>query len=573
MPPPRLRPLPAQRAHRVFRRRGTKTRPVATNFAIGTALRGPSTSHEVASSSLTRPSPDSPMRATSLGHAGILIRCRQATIVCDPWFVPAFLGSWFPFPRNDQLDAETMAAVCSPDYLYVSHLHGDHFDEQFLGEKMDKSVQVLLPDFPSDELRRRLTRLGFTRFVETKDGTQHDLGGGLQIAIHIESSITDGPGGDSALVVSDGESRLVNQNDCRTHDPKALASHGAVDQHWLQFSGAIWYPMVYDEPANVRRQQAKEKVISQFSRAEQYVSSVNATVVVPSAGPPCFLDPELFGFNMITGDEISIFPDQTHFIDRLTQLGKKAALNLPGTTIESQHGALTVSHTVTDPQRPFRNKREYLLEYQHDWVDWLAREKTSWPKNTSPFAPRLAAWWEPLLLRAPTLRSGIGASCLIRTGDEAILIDFVNGAVRAHEDEPYRFRFDIDPRLLETVLSEYAVDWSNSLFLSCRFVAWREGAFNEYLYNFFKSLSVERIDRAEAEAQRRLGALVTPSEEIYIGEFTVERYCPHRKADLSVFGRLEGDEIICTLHGWRFRTSDGGCVNADDRRLQVRRTK
>ncbi|NBY57683.1 MAG: MBL fold metallo-hydrolase, partial [Actinobacteria bacterium] len=51
------------------------------------------------------------MRATSLGHAGILIRCPQATIVCDPWFVPAFLGSWFPFPRNDQLDAETMAAV------------------------------------------------------------------------------------------------------------------------------------------------------------------------------------------------------------------------------------------------------------------------------------------------------------------------------------------------------------------------------------------------------------------------------------------------------------------------------
>ncbi|MFM2114830.1 MAG: hypothetical protein RI908_571, partial [Actinomycetota bacterium] len=123
------------------------------------------------------------------------------------------------------------------------------------------------------------------------------------------------------------------------------------------------------------------------------------------------------------------------------------------------------------------------------------------------------------------------------------------------------------------VLGEHAVDWSNSLFLSCRFVAWREGAFNEYLYNFFKSLSVERIDRAEAEAKRRLGSLETPSEEIQIADFTLERYCPHRKADLSVFGRLEGNEIVCTLHGWRFRTDDGRCVNAEDRRLQVRRTK
>ena len=513
------------------------------------------------------------MRATSLGHAGILVRCRQASIVCDPWFVPAFLGSWFPYPRNDQLDAETMAAVRTPDYLYVSHLHGDHFDERFLGEHVDKKVQVLLPDFPTDELRRRLTRLGFSRFIETRDGVEHDLGDGLRIAIHVESSVTDGPGGDSALVVSDGESRLVNQNDCRTHDPKALGAHGPVDQHWLQFSGAIWYPMVYDEPDHMRRDNARAKVASQFVRAEQYVASVNATVVVPSAGPPCFLDPELFGLNMVTGDEISIFPDQTHFIERLSRAGRTAALNLPGTTIESHDGEVTVRHAVSDPDRPFRDKREYLLQYQHDWAEWLSREKDSWPSKSSAFVTRLAAWWEPLLSRASMLRKGVGGSCLIRSGDEHILVDFVNGKVRAHVDEPYQFRFDIDPALLEKVLGEHAVDWSNSLFLSCRFIAWREGAFNEYLYNFFKSLSVERIDRAEAEAKRRLGSLETPSEEIQIADFTLERYCPHRKADLSVFGRLEGDEIVCTLHGWRFRTDDGRCVNAEDRRLQVRRTK
>jgi UDP-MurNAc hydroxylase len=108
--------------------------------------------------------------------------------------------------------------------------------------------------------------------------------------------------------------------------------------------------------------------------------------------------------------------------------------------------------------------------------------------------------------------------------------------------------------------------------LSCRFTAWRDGAFNEHLYNFFKSLSVERIARAEAEAQCRLGAPTAPSEEVRLGDFTVQRYCPHRQADLSVFGVLEGDEIVCTLHGWRFRTADGSCVNADDRRLQIRRT-
>jgi UDP-MurNAc hydroxylase len=87
-----------------------------------------------------------------------------------------------------------------------------------------------------------------------------------------------------------------------------------------------------------------------------------------------------------------------------------------------------------------------------------------------------------------------------------------------------------------------------------------------------KSLSVERITRAESEARRRLGVTDEPSEEITLGDFTLERYCPHRKADLSVFGKIEGDEVVCTLHGWRFRTSDGRCVTADDRQLQIRRT-
>jgi UDP-MurNAc hydroxylase len=299
---------------------------------------------------------------------------------------------------------------------------------------------------------------------------------------------------------------------------------------------------------------------------------VNAAVVVPSAGPPCFLDEQLFGFNLIDGDEISIFPDQTAFIARLESTKHTAALNVPGSTIESSGGTTVVAHPDGDPCAAFRDKREYLGKYADDWRAWLTAEKTSWPAKSAAFRPRLAAWWEPLLLRAPTLRRGIGAACLIRAGDEHVLVDFVAGTVRDHAGEPYRFRFDIAPELLEKVVAEHAVDWSNSLLLSCRFTAWRDGSFNEYLYNFFKSLSVERIARAEAEAQCRLGAPTAPSEEVRLGDFTVQRYCPHRQADLSVFGVLEGDEIVCTLHGWRFRTADGSCVNADDRRLQIRRT-
>ena len=171
---------------------------------------------------------------------------------------------------------------------------------------------------------------------------------------------------------------------------------------------------------------------------------------------------------------------------------------------------------------------------------------------------------------APTLRAAVGANCLMRFDELAIVIDFPAGEVREFRGEEHDFRFQIQRELVETVVADRAVDWSNALFLSCRFTAWRAGAFNEYLYNFFKSLSAERMRRAESEARRKLDPL-DAHEEIELDGFIMERACPHRQADLSVFGEIEGDVLICTLHGWRFDLDTGQCLTAADRRLRVRR--
>jgi UDP-MurNAc hydroxylase len=514
------------------------------------------------------------MRATSLGHAGILVHTRHASIVCDPWFEPAFFGSWFPFPRNDQLNEELLDDLEHPSYLYISHQHGDHLDETWLASHVDKSTPVLLPDFATRELERQLSRLGFVHFIRTRDGEEIDLGNELRIAIHVESAITDGPGGDSAIVISDGVTRLVNQNDCRTRDLAALRTHGNVDMHWLQFSGAIWYPMVYEEPLNHLMVLARAKVESQFSRALHYVSAIGARAVVPSAGPPCFLDDELFSFNMITGNELSIFPDQTEFIRRLRRAGNEGGLmNIPGTTIEVTADSVHVVHPTTDEKvrEPFEKKAEYLRTYQSDWTSWLTRHKASWPATRTDLVATLQAWWRPLLEMAPTLRESIGGGCVLDLGDLKIYIDFSNGRVEVFDAQPFSYRFTIRRQLVEAVVASRAVDWSNSLLLSCRFSAWRDGEFNEYLYNFFKSLSVERMRRAEAEAVRRSSPQPENLEEIELGDYIMQRQCPHRQADLSVFGEIHGSQLVCTLHGWRFNLSDGSCLNAQDRHLRVRR--
>jgi UDP-MurNAc hydroxylase len=516
------------------------------------------------------------MRATSIGHAGMLVETDAGSILCDPWFVPAFFGSWFVFPRNDQLDDDLRDRIEHADYLYITHLHGDHHDEPWLREHLRRDIPILLPGYPTREQQRTLQRLGFTEFVRTVDGEELELAPGLTIAIHTEISITDGPGGDSAMVVSDGRTRLVNQNDCRTTDLDALRRHGPVDLHWLQYSGAIWYPMVYEVPPDEMRALVDAKVESQFTRAMRYVDRIGARAVVPSAGPPAFLDDELWHLNVIRGDELSIFPDQRSFLARLEERGHRGILAIPGTEIDLTPDAITVTHPMPEDEvaQIFSSKKWYLRRYKADWQPWLDELKASWKPPSTDLIATLKAWWEPLLRMAPTLRGAVGANCLIRAGDLDILVDFPNGEVRPYDGEPYAFRFTIPRELVETVVAQKAVDWSNSLLLSARFSAWRAGDFNEYLYNFLKSLSVERMRRTEAEAVRKLAPPTEVEPEIELGGYVVQRRCPHRNADLAVFGEIEcgpdGDVLVCTLHGWRFDCDTGRCLTSTDHPLRIR---
>ena len=93
------------------------------------------------------------MQVTSVGHAGFRIDTKAGSILCDPWVNPAYFASWFPFPDNSGLDWDALGDC---DYLYVSHLHADHFDPKNLRDHVNKDAVVLLPDFPVPDLRREL---------------------------------------------------------------------------------------------------------------------------------------------------------------------------------------------------------------------------------------------------------------------------------------------------------------------------------------------------------------------------------------------------------------------------------
>src|SRR6202012_65332 len=200
---------------------------------------------------------------------------------------------------------------------------------------------------PVPDLKNALQMLGFHRFFETTDSVKHQLNGpkgDLDFMVIALRAPADGPIGDSALVVSDGVTTAFNMNDARPVDLDVLTSEfGHIDVHLLQYSGAIWYPMVYDMPARAKESFAVQKRQRQMDRARQYIAQVGATWVVPSAGPPCFLDAELRHLNDDCGDPANIFPDQMVFLDQMRRHGHDRGLlmipasmaDFTGTTLNS----------------------------------------------------------------------------------------------------------------------------------------------------------------------------------------------------------------------------------------------
>jgi UDP-MurNAc hydroxylase len=511
------------------------------------------------------------VRITSLGHAGLLLSTAGGTILCDPWFNPAYFGSWFPFPANDQLDTidpALMEQVRNPDYLYLSHLHLDHFDEGFLRDHLGKGATVLLPDFPLPHLENSLRELGFQKFVTTRSGEPVELDR-LRIMIISLTAPTDGPIGDSCLAVDDGTATFLNQNDARPPDLEPLIRFGPYDGHALQFSGAIWYPMVYDLPTRAKEALGRQKRNNGMDRAQRYVEAVGARHVFPNSGPPAFLDTDLFALNDLTTadldagttpDSPSSFPDQTVFLAHLAAHDIKGGeLLVTASSAELDRDGCRVEHRV-DPATIFGDKSAYLRAYQVRMRPVLAAEHASWAVGDTPLLPVLAEQWEPLLAAAPHLCAGVGDRVLLETERERIVVDFVAQRVVEDDGTKCRFQYRIADTLLRTHLRDGREDWVNGLFLSCRFTATRIGPYNDFVYMFFKCLSPDRIAYMEAW----LGRPREITEFWRFGDHMVQRRCPHMGADLSRFGKADGDTLTCELHGWQFDLTSGRCLTSDD---------
>ena len=146
------------------------------------------------------------MRMTVVSHAGLLVETGGKQLLCDPWFVGScYWRSWWNYPpvKQDLVDR------LKPDWIYITHIHWDHFHGASL-RRFPPDTPIFVPYDRYTRIRDDLAKSGFTDVRELFHGRRQELTGELALTSYQFSPLTD-----SALVVECEGQTILDANDAK----------------------------------------------------------------------------------------------------------------------------------------------------------------------------------------------------------------------------------------------------------------------------------------------------------------------------------------------------------------------
>lgn len=504
---------------------------------------------------------------TALGHAGLRIDAPGVRLLADPWLsmFGAFLGSWFPFPDNSHLRSMTEDI----DLVVVSHEHLDHLDLDLMND-LPADVPIVVPRYPSTILERRLAAAGRRHVVSLDAWERYSLGGSDWLTVIPEQCPMSH---DAAVLFHVGGKSILHSNDARLSlgqlHRAAVECGGTLDVMYVQMSGASWHPLCYDYEDSEIQRIVTRKRIGKFTATSRLARQVQPGLILPYAGPPCFLDEQLFEFNpRLHGPDI--FPDQEEAVAWLRErLPDQASdYQLPGDILD-----LADNRVHRDPHwsdfslsASASDRRAYLEDYARRRAPYLRDVWLQNPPADDGLAERFKTHFEELgelseyflarigfTVRFEVLGPG-GGVWDVHLGPERVRVDLDGG------QGPANYLLRLDSRWLASVV-DGRTRWEE-LLLSLRFTARREpDRYNDYFVGLLKHADRSAL-RALEEYESSRDSAATFEVVHEGGTRRISRFCPHAGEDLSMTAMVEGGVIRCLGHNYEFDLSTGECLNA-----------
>lgn len=228
------------------------------------------------------------MKFRILGHACLEVTGGKKQILCDPWLVgSAYWRSWWNYPPVP----DGLVDQLNPDYIYLTHMHWDHFHGPTL-RRLGLQRCILIPRTPDRRIYNDLKDMGCTRIIELTHAKPFRVGPDFEI-----TSYQFGHFPDSVLmIVADGKT-IMNANDCKIMGApleQIMRRHPKIDFLLRSHSSAnarLCYEIIDRGGVHVDDQRKYNAEFADFARC------VKPTYAIPFASNNCYLHPETEKFN------------------------------------------------------------------------------------------------------------------------------------------------------------------------------------------------------------------------------------------------------------------------------------
>jgi len=229
------------------------------------------------------------MRFQVIGHASLRVNSGGKEFLCDPWILGScYWRSWWNYPPI----ADSLRETLAPDFVYLTHLHWDHYHGPSL-RQFPKETRIYVPYFRYDRMVRDLKGMGFNNVTEIRHGTRVKLADGLAIRSYQIGPIF----ADSALVIEAEDKIILNANDGKFA--------GLPLQQILRDYPRIDFCLRSHSSANARRcmhvtdepDAALDDDIHYLQSFSLFMKRVRPRFAIPFASNTCFLHRDTVALN------------------------------------------------------------------------------------------------------------------------------------------------------------------------------------------------------------------------------------------------------------------------------------
>jgi UDP-MurNAc hydroxylase len=302
------------------------------------------------------------MKFTILGHACMLVEHEGRSLLMDPWlFGSCYWRSWWHYPEPPAQLIESIA----PDYIYITHLHWDHFHGPTLRKlkRRNPNVKVIIPKLFSEKMLTDLRYCDIDSVIELAHGDSISLGPDFLLYSYQFDIATD-----SCAVLTDGTTTLLNVNDCKIFGAplrQVLSKHPRIDFAFRSHTSATAIPYCIEGyETDFTEIRSKLNYIKDFCN---FALHVGARYAVPFASNHCFLHQDTVRFNRMIVSPLDV---QAHFDTAVHDpRGTACVVMPPGSSWSRREGFHLIDFDYKDQDNyiaKLRARYQDVLSAQYD---------------------------------------------------------------------------------------------------------------------------------------------------------------------------------------------------------------